>query len=74
MLLTDSRVDPSARDNYAIRSASRNGHTDVAKVLLADARVDPSAMDVSPIVPFVSRFISLPKDGSNIAELCPSGT
>ena len=36
-------VDPSDNDNYAIREASRNGHTEVVKLLLADPKVDPSA-------------------------------
>jgi len=38
-------TDPSANNNYAIRWASQNGHTDVVKLLLADERVDPSADD-----------------------------
>lgn len=44
-LLADSRVDPAARDNFAIRWASENGHVDVVKLLLADGRVDPAADD-----------------------------
>src|SRR5690606_17610592 len=42
-LLKDKRVDPSARDNYAIQYASSNGHLEVVKELLKDKRVDPSA-------------------------------
>jgi len=38
-----ARVNPSAKDNYAIRMASEYGHTGVVKVLLADTRVNPSA-------------------------------
>ena len=45
LLLTDKRVNPSANNNFAIRWASRNGHTKVVKLLLADERVDPSAND-----------------------------
>jgi len=44
-LLMDSRVDPSASDNYAIRWASGNGHLEVVDRLLMDSRVDPSAED-----------------------------
>jgi len=35
--------DPSARDNYAIQSTSKNGHLVVVKLLLQDPRVNPSA-------------------------------
>jgi ankyrin repeat protein len=42
-LLDDTRVDPSADNNFAIRAASLNGHTHVVVRLLADPRVDPSA-------------------------------
>jgi len=41
-LLKDNRVDPSDRDNYAIKVASTNGHTETVKLLLQDDRVDPS--------------------------------
>ena len=44
-ILLHNRVDPSADDNDAIRSASYNGHGDVVKRLLLDERVDPSADD-----------------------------
>ena len=42
-ILSDSRVDPSAENNYAIKLASHFGHQEVVKLLLSDARVDPSA-------------------------------
>ncbi len=42
-LLKDSRVDPSANNNKTIRSAAKNGHTGVVRLLLQDPRVDPSA-------------------------------
>ena len=45
ILLQDERADPSADDNFAIRLASENGHTETVKVLLQDERVDPSADD-----------------------------
>ena len=41
MLLQDSRVDPSADNNRAIRYASRKGHIEVVKLLLQDNRVNP---------------------------------
>ena len=44
-LLKDSRVDPSADNNYAIQRASKNGHLEVVRELLKDSRVDPSAYD-----------------------------
>ena len=34
-------MDPSARDNYAIRLASENGHKEIVEMLLKDNRVDP---------------------------------
>ncbi|KAI8892513.1 hypothetical protein BC833DRAFT_360016, partial [Globomyces pollinis-pini] len=33
LLLKDSRVDPSANDNQAIRQATRNGHTRTVEIL-----------------------------------------
>ena len=44
LLLADPRVDPSADNNYAIRWAAYNGHTEVVRLLLADPRVDPGAI------------------------------
>jgi hypothetical protein len=38
-LLNDSRVDPSANDNYAIGCASNNRHGEIVKLLLNDRRV-----------------------------------
>ncbi|RKP18107.1 hypothetical protein ROZALSC1DRAFT_30161, partial [Rozella allomycis CSF55] len=35
--------DPSADENYAIRVAARNGHTEIVKYLLTNPRVDPRA-------------------------------
>ncbi len=34
LLLADGRADPAAADNHAIRLSSKNGHTDVVKLLL----------------------------------------
>ena len=42
LLLQDNRVDPSADNNYAIRKASENGHTEIVKLLLQDYRVNPA--------------------------------
>ena len=39
------QVDPSTRDNWAIRWAAKNGHKDVVTELLKDSRVNPSAED-----------------------------
>jgi hypothetical protein len=49
LLLTDSRIDPSANDQLAISSASFHGHPEIVKLLLADPRVDPSTHDQWPI-------------------------
>jgi ankyrin repeat protein len=49
LLLSDRRIDPSARQQYALRLASQNGHVEVVKLLLADSRVDPSVDDQYPI-------------------------
>ena len=39
LLLQDPRVDPSDRNNGAIRLAHQNGHVEVVKLLLQDPRV-----------------------------------
>ncbi len=44
-LLAHDRVDPSARNNEAIRVAARYGHLAVVNRLLAHDRVDPTADD-----------------------------
>jgi hypothetical protein len=46
----DEGVDPSARDNYAIRKASLEGHTDEVRLLLQDERVDPSDLRNQAII------------------------
>ena len=33
LLLADPRVDPSARNNWAIQLASENGHLEIVKLL-----------------------------------------
>ena len=38
-LLKDENVEPTARNNYAIRSASFDGHSNVVQLLLEDGRV-----------------------------------
>jgi aspartate 1-decarboxylase len=44
-LIRNKHIDPSSRHNYAIRWASKNGHTEIVKALLSDPRVDPSDED-----------------------------
>jgi len=44
-LLHDSRVDPTLRNNYALRHAAKYGYLPIVKLLLADSRVDPTALD-----------------------------
>jgi len=46
LFLANSHVDPSADNNWAIRTASAEGYTDVVVVLLADPRVNPSATGI----------------------------
>ncbi len=41
--LADSKFDPAAYDNKAIKTACYSLHLDILKLLLADPRVDPSA-------------------------------
>jgi hypothetical protein len=41
LLICPNRIDPSVRNNYALRQACRNGHAKVVGMLLKDARVDP---------------------------------
>jgi hypothetical protein len=50
LLLSDSRVDPSAEDNEALRDAARNGHVEIVKLLLSDSRVDPSSWDNEALI------------------------
>ena len=47
-LLKDERVDPAAQDNYAIRRASRKGHTEVVKLLIQTkvTRGDPETIEI----------------------------
>ena len=42
-LIRRSLVDPTVRDNFAIRHAALHGHTDIVSYLLTDPRVDPAA-------------------------------
>jgi len=42
LLLSDLRVDPSAKNNFAIRMASRDGYDKAVALLLNNPRVDPS--------------------------------
>jgi hypothetical protein len=41
-LLKDPRIDPSVKDNFAIRHASEKGYKEIAEMVLQDDRVDPS--------------------------------
>ena len=41
LLLTDERVDPSANNNYAIKHALLNSHTEIVRLLSEDRRVNP---------------------------------
>jgi hypothetical protein len=41
-LLKDPRIDPSAYNNYAIRSASERGFQEIVEILLKDNRVNPA--------------------------------
>jgi hypothetical protein len=43
--MRDARVDPSAVDDYAIRTAAKSGHAALVEVLIRDARVNPAASD-----------------------------
>ncbi len=43
LLLTNPKVNPTVKDNQAIRLASLNGHLEVVRLLLNDPRVDPAA-------------------------------
>ncbi|PRP76167.1 putative ankyrin repeat protein [Planoprotostelium fungivorum] len=45
LLLSDSRMDPSAQNNEAIIKAAHGGHSETVRLLLSDSRVDPSAQD-----------------------------
>ncbi|PRP87810.1 putative ankyrin repeat protein [Planoprotostelium fungivorum] len=47
LLAHDSRVDPSAHDNYAIRWSAKKGHNETVDIqlLLTDSRVNPSVQD-----------------------------
>ncbi|KAJ3270844.1 hypothetical protein HDV01_007393 [Terramyces sp. JEL0728] len=49
-LMVDNRVDPSAKNNYAIRIAAKVGNTENVKLLLQSPSVDPTANDNEPII------------------------
>ncbi len=42
-------LDPSSEHNSPIRSAAKNGHTKIVKLLMKDSRVDPSEQNNSAI-------------------------
>ena len=42
--LLENLINPITKDNEAIRWASRNGHTEIVRLLLEDERVDHSAV------------------------------
>lgn len=42
LLLKDKRVDPTIKNNMAIRWSAEKGHTKIVKLLLNDPRIDPS--------------------------------
>ena len=50
LLLSDSRVDPAAEDNFALIYAASYGHTEIVKLLLSHSRVDPSAEDNEALI------------------------
>lgn len=39
LLLEDGRADPGAKENRAIKEASKNGHSEIVRLLLQDKRV-----------------------------------
>ena len=41
-LRKEGNADPSALDNWLIRWAAHNGHTEIVRELLRDRRVDPT--------------------------------
>jgi len=45
LLLADGRVDPTSRNNEAIKTASANGHANVVRLLLEDGRANPTSSD-----------------------------
>ena len=49
MLLRDSRIDPSAHDNFAIQWMSSYGQLRIVELLLQDKRVNPCATDHAAI-------------------------
>ena len=48
-LLTESKLDPAAKNNFAIRIAVENNRLDVVELLLADKRVDPTVWNSQPL-------------------------
>jgi hypothetical protein len=48
-LLSDSRVDPSFRDHYALITASEFGYRELVEILLSHPKVDPTTKDNSAI-------------------------
>jgi hypothetical protein len=64
LLLTDSRIDPSANKNFALHGACRNEHLEVVELLLRDKRVDPSGYSQEAL-----RFVSSCSGGAELVKL-----
>ena len=59
LLLQDPRIDPSARDNYAIGCAILHNHDKVVELLLQDFRVEPSAPNNKAIILSTEKWSNL---------------
>jgi hypothetical protein len=54
LLLKDPRVNPAARNNMAVITASLKNNTGILGLLLADPSVNPSAMNNAALLKAVS--------------------
>ncbi len=57
-VLSDSRVDPSAGDNYAICIAPAKGFVEIVRTLLLDPRVNPFVNDYAWLLGMVTWKLS----------------
>jgi ankyrin repeat protein len=62
LLLSDDRVDPSSQDNLALISASKNGHSEIVKLLQSHPRFEDVPLEDS------DSYSSLSENDSSLAE------
>jgi DNA-binding protein YbaB len=54
LLLSDSRVDPSAEDNEALIETAEQGHVEIVKLLLSNSRLEVSVEMIQDLLSFAA--------------------